>query len=385
MSLWSRYRKAVLYVAILLMTIAAAHRLTNEFYRLLSEQGFTGAVDLKLRIKEVHRWFAGQPVYDDISAIYPPATYAMLWPVLGWPSVEAARWIWAVTSVFALAWLTRIIIRESGATGRWEQVLVALLPLSIYPTGLVIGNGQLLVHLLPVILCGLLLLPDKSGNWKNDLLLGVLILIPLAKLTVSIPFFWMALLVGRSLRPAFLAMIFYAALTLFAVTFQPTALFKLLQEWLERSTETVVIVKGGYANVHTWLIALGLEKIILPVSLILLFALGAWIYYYRRSDVWFLLGVSAVVARFWSYHLLYDDLLMLVPMITLFRCTKDGAKGAGIVLAITLTSLLAPAQTMNWPSPCDILFQTWQTIVWLLALSFLLFQTRRKHRLALPL
>ncbi len=382
MSWWIRYRKFILCFAIFLMTIAAANRLTNEFHRLLSEQGFTGAVDLKLRYKEVHLWFSGKPVYDDISAIYPPATYAMLWPVLSWPSIETTRWIWAVTSGLALAWLIRIIVRGSTATGRLEQVFVGLLPLSIYPTGAVIGNGQLLVHLLPITLCSLLLLPVKSGNWKSDLILGVLILIPLAKLNVSLPFFWMALVLGRTLRPAVVAAVLYVVLTLIAVMFQHTALLVLFQEWLARSTETVVIVKGGYANVHSWLIALGLEEGLLAVSSILLVALGVWIYYHRRSDIWLLLGVTAIVARFWSYHLLYDDLLMLVPIVTLFRYAKEGARGAGILLAITLTSLLAPAQIMQWPYPWDILFQTWQTSIWLLALSYLLIRTHRKHRLA---
>jgi len=382
MSWWQRYRKAILCLAIFLMTIVAVYRLSNEFHRLLSEQGSTGAVDLKLRYSEVHHWFAGEPVYDDISAIYPPATYTMLWPVLGWPSVETVRWFWAVTSVFALAWLIRIIVSGSGATDRLEQVFVGLLPLSIYPTGVVIGNGQLLVHLLPIMLYSLLLLPVKSGNWRNDLILGILILIPLAKLNVSLPFFWMALFLGRTHRPAGIAAVLYVVLTMFAVMFQHTAPFLLFEEWLTRSTETVVIVKGGYANVHTWLISLGLEKMMLAASLILLLALGVWIYFHHGSDVWLLLGVTAIVARFWSYHLMYDDLLMLVPMITLFRYAKEGARGAGILLAVTLISLLGPTQIMKWTYPWDVLFQGLQTTIWLLALTYLLIRTHHKHRVA---
>ena len=45
------------------------------------------------------------------------------------------------------------------------------------------------------------------------------------------------------------------------------------------------------------------------ISLILLGGLGAWVYRFRRVDVWLLIGVSAVIARLWTYHRTYDDLL----------------------------------------------------------------------------
>jgi hypothetical protein len=41
------------------------------------------------------------------------------------------------------------------------------------------------------------------------------------------------------------------------------------------------------------------------------------------KDLWLLLGVTAIVARLWTYHRRYDDLLLLLPMITLFRITKQ--------------------------------------------------------------
>src|SRR5262245_2714479 len=97
--IWLRYKRPLLWIAIGLMILASAYRLNNEFRRLLFDQGFSGAVDLKFRQNDVSRWFGGLPVYQDKDAIYPPASYLMLWPLLGWLSLDHARWLWAVTSV----------------------------------------------------------------------------------------------------------------------------------------------------------------------------------------------------------------------------------------------------------------------------------------------
>jgi hypothetical protein len=77
---WACHQTALLSLAIVLMSVAVFVRLRNEFSRLLWETGLNGAVDLKLRHYEVHKRFSGNPVYSDIwGAIYPPASYAILW------------------------------------------------------------------------------------------------------------------------------------------------------------------------------------------------------------------------------------------------------------------------------------------------------------------
>ena len=63
---------------------------------------FWGAIDLKFRCLEVQAWLAGSPVYDEIDhGVYPPATYALLWPFLGWGDFPVTRWFWAFTSLVA--------------------------------------------------------------------------------------------------------------------------------------------------------------------------------------------------------------------------------------------------------------------------------------------
>src|SRR5262245_52331772 len=99
---WADHWTAILRAAIVLMVLAAIIRLGNEFPRLLWESGRTGAIDLKLRHEEVHRWFDGRPVYSELKSTYPPASYPILWPLLGWLAVTPARFLWAATTVVAL-------------------------------------------------------------------------------------------------------------------------------------------------------------------------------------------------------------------------------------------------------------------------------------------
>ena len=152
------------------MALLSAAKLTDELLRLVWRSGPNAAIDLALRHTEVHRWFAGTPVCGALPApTYPPAAYATLWPLVGWMSFEAARWVWAITTLAALAWFTWIIVRESGATNAWHRAFVALLLLAMNQTGVAVGNGQLILHVLPPVVVGLALIHNGRGSWREDL------------------------------------------------------------------------------------------------------------------------------------------------------------------------------------------------------------------------
>ncbi len=100
---WSAHGNTALRLAVLLMAVVAAVWLSYQFWRLLWQTAPswrttpTGAIDLKILHRLVQLWFVGQPVYPELpGALYPPASYAMLWPFLGWlqngyPLINAAE------------------------------------------------------------------------------------------------------------------------------------------------------------------------------------------------------------------------------------------------------------------------------------------------------
>jgi hypothetical protein len=376
---WNRHHQSLLCLLVIFLCVIAALRLAKAFPVLLWGVGPGDAVDLRQRHLEVHRWFASMPVYSEFHfAVYPPATYLILWPVLGWLEITTARWLWAATEAVALIWLAYLVVRKSEANTAVERTFVALLPLSMYATAATIRNGQLIVHLLPLLLAGLLLLQHGKAGWGRDLLSAALVLLALVKPTVSAPFLWLALFLPGRLRPAALVAFGYAALTLFAVLFQELGTVALFQQWLARGS--ALAVREGTANLHTLLAAVGLEKWILPASLLVFLALGLWTYRHWRVDFWLLLSVSAIVARFWTYHYPYDDLLLLLPEIALFRLVKRGPSSEGsdvaaaVLLAITFIGMLVPLRLLIRPSSLAVFLTGGNAVIWIVVLVFLMRQ-----------
>lgn len=385
---WAGRHRTVFSLAIAMMAGVALLWLAYQFWRLLWQDvpvwptSPTGAVDLKNTYQVVHAWFAGEPVYGELAwAVHPPASYPAFWLLLGWLPLAPARWLWGATTILALGWLVRVIVRESGAQTSLERAFVALMPLSIYAVGATIGNGQHGLHVLVLALAAVLLLRTQRATWRDDLLLAALILASLAKPTITVPFFWIIVFVPGRLRPAALVGGGYCALTVFAASFQQVGLWDLLARWTARASEFGT--HSGEANLHIWLATLGLGQWRLASSALALAALGLWTYRHRRGDVWLLLGVTAIVARLWTYHQWYDDLLILLPMVALFRVAKQdassGAAGvvAGGLLAAAVAAMLAPGARYLLPAPWNGLCEAGQVAIWLAMLAFLICRAAR--------
>ena len=214
----------------------------------------------------------------------------------------------------------------------------------------------------------------------------------LIKPSVSAPFFWIVLFTPGRLRPALLVCAGYVALTLFAASFQDASAFGLIQQWLGRATS---ISFGGSQSWSSWDLhvlmgALGLKELITPASLLVLCGLGLWVYLHRRVDPWILIGVTGIVARLWTYHGWYDDLLILLPTIALFRWIKQREEFdrytvvAGVLLGTTLAVTIAPGGMYLLPEPFKGLYIGLQTLVWIADLAFLLYVARHDRGAMAP-
>src|SRR5262245_45550348 len=247
---WLRHRTRILQVALTLMMLAAPPRVEFGLSRLLGEHAPQGAIDLKLRYNELHNWFSGTTVYGKMrTAVYPPATYVMLWPFLGWLTVTSARWLWAALTVLMLGWLAYLIVRESCAETLLEGLVVGLLPFAMYATSVALGNGQLIVPLLPTLVAGLVLLHDRRQGGATQVLAAVLVLLTLASPTIAAPFFWLVMFALPTLWPAGLVLLGYGTLTFFAATFQGADPLSLFFLWHASAMRGACwgSVRGGYA------------------------------------------------------------------------------------------------------------------------------------------
>lgn len=321
--------------------MAAALWLPVGFHRLLADVDELSAYDVKLRHDEVTSWFAGIPVYDEMrDAVYPPASYAELWPLLGWLDLEPARRLWAAACAGALVWLAVFCGRHAVPNAsRGACVVAALVPAALWSTGHSIGQGQLVLLVLPALLTAAGWAMEDGGG--HEVAAAILVLFALVKPSLTAPFFWIFLIFRR--RVAAAAIVGYGLLTMLATSYQDAPLATVLRGWLRRGVHVAAL--QGDSDLATALAAAGWQRWILPASLAVLGLHGLWTWCHRRADPWVLLGMSGIVARLWTYHYPYDDLLLLAPVLTLARRGFGPARdplAAGLALLAVAVLALPP-------------------------------------------
>lgn len=382
-ALWAREGQRLLKVGIGLMIVAAFWRLGLELPRLIWGQGEVDAVDLLSRHLEVRRWFAGLPVYGAMAnGDYPPASHPLLWPWMGWLGQEATRWFWAITTLLMLGWLSWLGIHESRAETRWEKIFIALMPFALYPASAGIRVGQMATHAIPPMVAGLLLIQRSSfrPKFKRDLLAAALITFALVKPTVSAVFFWLVCFISGRWRPLVLVCLGYLFLALLATHYQEGNLLTLHIDWLAHAGTQ--LGTRGHASIHTWLEAAELSDWMLSASLLLFGIAGIWIAIYRRVRPWILMSVAAIVARLWVDHQVFDDLLLWIPLIALFRIaarepTQKVRVTASTLFALNWFALMAPARFLTATHPLSWVAVPIQTVIWLSTLLFLMVLAQR--------
>ncbi len=379
-----------------LMAFIALFWLSYEFWRLLVQVGEMGAIDLKNRHAEISCWFSGiNPYRAKGTAMYPPASYLLLWPLLGWLKFSAARWLWAATSLVSLGGLVFLTQKYSLDRTHTGKLFWVILPLAIYPTGATIGNGQLPLHILPALIPGMFLVQRKQLS--SDLTAGFLFLFGMIKPTLSAPFFWILLFKPERFRPAVIVVAGYLLLTISAAAFVPDSPAQLMDDWLQSSLNgadfgTRQIEKSLTDATHStsaeahWLSeALNrfmrksqLHGLNFPVAICGFFLLGLWTWFYRKIDLWVLMGVAALFARFWTYHMWYDDLLILIPMVTLYRLagadflSETWRRRAFALFVLSLPLMIAPGGLYLLPLPWNTLYVLAQKLLWVSMSGYLL-------------
>ena len=383
-SLWTRHRRWLLPALLTLMSIAAILKLEYQFRRLVWVKGPNGAVDLVMHLPWVVGWFSGEPVYQQYGADYPPASLVMLWPFMGWLSVMSARWLWAATSVAALAVMIFFAVRISGAKENWERWFAASLLLSLSGTAVTIGNGQLILHILPALLAAVLILNRERNTWGDDLLVAGLLTWSMVKPSVTAPFLWVFLFGWNRWRPVLLSLIMYSFLTLLAACFREEGLPALLEMFLRNASMTV-LESAGTRNIHALMTDLGWTEWISLASILIFAGFGVWAFCYRYADRWVLVAVAALVARMWTYHRVYDDVLILMPELVLLRIARQSTSAnqrivAGTLVGLCAIAMLCPGWLLEEPGKRAWIWNTGHAILWLLVLACLMDYARRDDR-----
>ena len=371
---WMAYERTIVAAATVLLAVTAAWMLTRHVTALVGGQ--TGAIDLKYYYSWVGAWFDGAPFYTRVERPeYPPASLPLLWPLVGWLSLGQARALWAVVDALSLIVLSVGIIRATGVGGAWPRACAVCLLASMLPTGVAIGNGQLILHVLPLVLAGVFVVRGWPPGWIRDAAGACLIVAALVKPTITVPFLWIVVFSPGGWRPLALAAAGYIALTVFAASFQHQDAWSLWSAAVVNGQRTAASPDG---NVHFLMRVLGVRALMLPASAAMLLACGAWTYRHRHQDVWVLLAVAALVARLWTYHRIYDGVLMVIAEVALVRLasrrflTDDLSTFAGALVAVNVLAFLPPGPDGPLPLWAELSMQAVHVLVTVLDLAFLI-------------
>lgn len=396
-ALWTRYGGILLWVVVAHAVITAVLRLIPAFDALIVVPD--GAIDLLIRYEEVQRWFAGESIYgDEHSANYPPGSYSLLWPLLGWLPQAPMRVLYAFSVLLSCAVISVVAVRASCADRLAEKAFLFVFILPLGATMIAVWIGQLGLHVTAALLgAAWLLVGDgrdtatsrQPRSRARDAAAAALLTSALVKPTLSLPLLVVILIVSGGWRPTVMTAALYGVVTLIAAVPQGRSPVTLAFEWLSR--EEIMNLPLGSVNVYLWLHWIGFEGSMIPVSLVILIAASVWAWRYRLAPSWLLIGAAALVSRLWIHHRAFDDVLLIVPAIALFQAAKtmpaakmtsDRRGVATVATALLLAAVYvlghAPYAYLSGEHSGRWLFiEVARTIVWLAVLGVLMWHVHQ--------
>ena len=213
--------RAVSATVIAVVALLGARRLAIQGRALLVSEVFPAAGDFKLRYQETKLLFDGQDVYRAAGADYPPAAYAVLWPFTRPWTLPTARAIWLAANLASIVGLS-LLFRAAVPGPPLVRALATLLPWVASPSAITIGLGQFGLITLAATL-GAVLLCHRRRPAAYLALAAALLVVGLAKPSVSAPLCLATLTTPAGSIAALGGAATYCAVTTLACSFQPTS------------------------------------------------------------------------------------------------------------------------------------------------------------------
>jgi hypothetical protein len=197
-----------------------------------------------------------------------------------------------------------------------------------------LGIGSLITVALPLAVWAVLSAARPAPTLRRDLAAAGMFDLALAEPNVALPFLVPLLIAPRRMRPAVLAIVGYAILTLVAAYLHPADLAADLRLWGDHINWQA---GRGYGNLQDWLEYQGRSSAFMSVSFVLLAALGAFSGWCRQSETWLLLGIAATISRLWMAPRIDYDSLLIIPLMATARLALSDARARPIVVGSRVT------------------------------------------------
>jgi hypothetical protein len=243
-------------------------------------------------------------------ATYPPGAQLVLALMLGWMPEGHVLWIWLIVNLVLLAGFAFLLCRkEPGTAGRTPLAVVAVVALLLVwpPSQKAVVAGQLCLLATVCLLLGL--------RWlgRHEYAAGALLSFALIKPSLALPFLILPLVRGR-----WRALAVVAATQLAALAVQSyrcgCAPWTLLHQWLDVAS---YMTQAGQLTLQD--LVAGLHMAGTPAAMALeggfVLSALAWCWWNRRAPDHLLIDLLCFVAILWTYHSVYDFIIVLVPLL----------------------------------------------------------------------
>ena len=264
---------------------------------------------------------------------------------------EEIYYAWIMTLGLAVVfWWAQSQVKDGEPPMR-IAVGFASLALASWVSCIVVGNNPLLVVPL-LILCYQLLRANKDGS------AGVVLALAMLKPTVAGPFF-LVLLLRRRWRAAAMCLLYIILASLLTWRLIATNPLEMLKQmfaasgvWIDQGFGPAQYLMWTGVDTHT------ASLITAPVVL----AFGCWALFLARDGTLLAqFSIAAIIARFWSYHLYYDDAVMVLMLVFFAHQTLGPrARTAYIGFILSCVGLWIPQRVTNLVG-----VQLFQLLAWL--------------------
>lgn len=373
----SKSNKTIISLLTLILGLLCLAYLARGFYVLTLYPG--GAKDLHARWQEQQYIYRG--IFPYFATRNSPLVDPSLGPILSsgyfpWsffagflllPSIpfEMLRWYYALLNLLSIG-VTAIFAYQIGRPyGKLEAWFTVSACLAFSSYSVTLGNGQYGI-IINALLIGMFWLLQKKQDVLAALFLGVALLKP----TISALYFFV--LVIRRKFTAIAALCLYLAATSWIISVlvkvSPISMIKNVVGVSANYAHT------GYSSINV-LLRLGIPPMAAILGSIIIFGAITLALFslFNGSSLIFLFAVASLGGRVGTYHLVYDNVMLIFLALALIQLTLGIPKRSNIlILTLLLLSLVIPSRFTD-PSYAQLI----QTVIWLAAFFHLLIN--QKH------
>ncbi|MEA5577801.1 glycosyltransferase 87 family protein [Anabaena sp. UHCC 0451] len=363
----------IIFCLSLVLTLLCLVYFTRGYYYLVLDKHL-GAGDLYSRWKEQQYIYRGLYPYDItknspfidpqlgrvMSGGYPP--WAFFSGLIFFPpiSFELTRWYHALLNTISLVILAIFayqIGKPYGKLKAWFTVS-ACLSLASHSTTLSAGQYGIIIN---ALLIGMFWLLQKNYNLSAGLILGLALLKP----NISALYFFIPMIKKRinAVLVCCLYIVISSSIIGMLVKVSPIYMVAKMIKVSQYYVDT------GYSGINV-LMNFGINPLVATILLAIVataIIIGLF-YLFKDHSVLFLFAIASVIGRLWTYHLVYDNVMLVFLLLALIDLTfKKSNKSNILILTLLLLTLLIPSSMTRLPY-VEII----QSIIWVGALFYIL-------------